>query len=139
VQRFRGVLVFKAHRLVYHATLVLILIKKKKVGSCRAHDQQSSRLDQFVCSRPFSRSCFFLHQDWDFLNCGEANSPGCKGESNIEKRPFGPMRVAGRRENNFEGQPAGVIYHPVYSSIRRLFALLGVHVWRRSVISEEDG
>ena len=30
VQRFRGGLVFKAHRLVYHSTLGLIVIKKKK-------------------------------------------------------------------------------------------------------------
>ena len=31
VQRFRGGLVFKAHRLVYHSTLGLRVIKKKKV------------------------------------------------------------------------------------------------------------
>jgi len=30
VKRFRGALVFKAHRLVYHSTLGLIVIKKKK-------------------------------------------------------------------------------------------------------------
>jgi len=30
VQRFRGGLVFKAHRLVYHSTLGLRVIKKKK-------------------------------------------------------------------------------------------------------------
>ena len=30
VQRFRGGLVFKAHRLVYHSTIGLIVIKKKK-------------------------------------------------------------------------------------------------------------
>ena len=30
VQRFRGGLVFKAHRLVYHSTLGLIVIKKKR-------------------------------------------------------------------------------------------------------------
>ena len=32
VQRFRGVLVCKAHRLVYHSTLGLRVVKKKKVG-----------------------------------------------------------------------------------------------------------
>jgi len=30
VNRFRGGLVFKAHRLVYHSTLGVIVIKKKK-------------------------------------------------------------------------------------------------------------
>ena len=30
VQRFQGVLVFKAHRLLYHSTLGLTVIKKKK-------------------------------------------------------------------------------------------------------------
>jgi len=30
VKRFRGGLVFEAHRLVYHSTLGLIIIKKKK-------------------------------------------------------------------------------------------------------------
>jgi len=33
VQRFRGGLVFKAHRLVYHSTLGLRVIKKKKKGT----------------------------------------------------------------------------------------------------------
>jgi len=32
VQRFRGVVVFKAHRLLYHSTLGLRVIKKKKYG-----------------------------------------------------------------------------------------------------------
>ena len=32
VQRFRGGLVFKAHRLLYHSTLGLRVIKKKKKG-----------------------------------------------------------------------------------------------------------
>jgi len=32
VQRFRGGLVVKAHRLVYHSTLGSRVIKKKKVG-----------------------------------------------------------------------------------------------------------
>ena len=32
VQRFRGGLVFKAHRLVYHSTLGVRVIKKKKHG-----------------------------------------------------------------------------------------------------------
>ena len=32
VKRFRGGLVFKAHRLVYHSTLCLRVIKKKKKG-----------------------------------------------------------------------------------------------------------
>jgi len=33
MQRFRGGLVFKAHRLVYHSTLGLRVIKKKKEQS----------------------------------------------------------------------------------------------------------
>ena len=32
VQRFRGGLAFKAHRLVYHSTLGLRVIKKKKIA-----------------------------------------------------------------------------------------------------------
>jgi len=32
VKRFRGELVFKAHRLLYHSTLGLRVIKKKKLG-----------------------------------------------------------------------------------------------------------
>jgi len=34
VQRFRGGLVFKAHRLLYYSTLGLRVIKKKKKGTC---------------------------------------------------------------------------------------------------------
>ena len=34
VQRFRGGLVFKAHRLVYHSTLGWRVIKKKKMRAC---------------------------------------------------------------------------------------------------------
>jgi len=33
VQRFRGGLAFKAHRLLYHSTLGLRVIKKKKIGT----------------------------------------------------------------------------------------------------------
>jgi len=33
VKRFRGGLVFKAHKLVYHSTLGLRVIKKKKAGA----------------------------------------------------------------------------------------------------------
>jgi len=33
MQRFRGGLVFKAHRLVYHSTLGVRVIKKKKKGN----------------------------------------------------------------------------------------------------------
>jgi len=35
VQRFRGGLVFEAHRLLYHSTLGLRVIKQKKVGADR--------------------------------------------------------------------------------------------------------
>jgi len=35
VQRFRGGLVFKAHRLLYHSTLGLSVLKKKKGGTVR--------------------------------------------------------------------------------------------------------
>ena len=54
MQRFRGGLVFKAHRLVYHSTLGLRVIKKKKkvtgVGSVAAdvplrHLREESRVD----------------------------------------------------------------------------------------------
>ena len=35
VQQFRGGLVFKAHRLSYHSTLGLRVMKKKKVADAR--------------------------------------------------------------------------------------------------------
>ena len=35
MKRFRGGLVFKAHRLVYHSTLGLGVTKKKKEDTCR--------------------------------------------------------------------------------------------------------
>ena len=38
MQRFRGGLVIKAHRLVYHSTLGWIVIKKKKVQSTVARE-----------------------------------------------------------------------------------------------------
>ena len=34
VKRFRGGIVFKAHGLVYHSTLGLRVIKKKKTSAC---------------------------------------------------------------------------------------------------------
>jgi len=44
VKRFRGGLVFKAHRLVYHSTLGLTVIKKKKkvTRSANAHGTSTS-------------------------------------------------------------------------------------------------
>ena len=39
VQRFRGGLVFKAHRLLYHSTLGLRVIKKKK----KSDDDETGR------------------------------------------------------------------------------------------------
>jgi len=37
MQRFRGGLAFEAHRLLYHSTLGLRVIKKKKIcGRCKA-------------------------------------------------------------------------------------------------------
>ena len=46
VNRFRGGLVFKAHRLVYHSTLGLRVIKKKKKSSRRraARGREGARL-----------------------------------------------------------------------------------------------
>ena len=51
VQRFRGGLVFKAHRLLYRSTLGLRVIKKKKGSGCgiapaeNVHDQRGDRVD----------------------------------------------------------------------------------------------
>ena len=50
VQRFRGGLVFKAHRLLYHLTLGLREIKKKR----------RTRLRSFSSSSPPSWSSYYL-------------------------------------------------------------------------------
>jgi len=46
VNRFRGGLVFKARRLVYHSTLGLRVIKKKKIHGERAADVAALRLSK---------------------------------------------------------------------------------------------
>jgi len=46
VQRFRGELVFKAHRLVYHSNLGLRVIKKKKKKES-GHGVQVKQLETF--------------------------------------------------------------------------------------------
>ena len=53
VQRFRGGLVFKAHRLVYHSTLGLRVIKKKKKveGSGFSDAFVRTEFAQFTCFR----------------------------------------------------------------------------------------
>ena len=43
VQRFRGGLVFKAHRLLYHSTLGVRVIKKKKCGKCLPCPERHAR------------------------------------------------------------------------------------------------
>ena len=43
VRRFRGGLVFKAHRLLYHSTLGSRVIKKKKKAPCIANRAESGR------------------------------------------------------------------------------------------------
>ena len=43
VKRFRGGLVFKAHRLVYHSTLGWRVIKKKKIGILLPNNQRQHR------------------------------------------------------------------------------------------------
>jgi len=45
VKRFRGGLVFKAHRLLYHSTLGLRVIKKKKVSQLRSRSQASVKAE----------------------------------------------------------------------------------------------
>ena len=47
VQRFRGGLVFKAHRLLYHSTLGLRVIKKKKMVDIRVSGFENARLSGF--------------------------------------------------------------------------------------------
>ena len=47
MQRFRGGLVFKAHRLLYHSTLGLRVMMKKKKKQCRG----------FISMRTCSRGC----------------------------------------------------------------------------------
>ena len=45
MKRFRGGLVFKAHRLVYHSTLGLkVKTKKKKIGGFEVWEVQGSEL-----------------------------------------------------------------------------------------------
>jgi len=45
VKRFRGGLVFKAHRLVYHSTLGLIVKKKKRTGDLGGEREAVGVLD----------------------------------------------------------------------------------------------
>jgi len=52
MQRFRGGLVFKAHRLVYHSTLGLKVIKKNKKGGTAVVDVLSL-LDEQLLERLF--------------------------------------------------------------------------------------
>jgi hypothetical protein len=62
VKRFRGGLVFKAHRLVYHSTLGLRVIKKEKVGGAgpggvergaeRARGTPAREQDAFISQFP---------------------------------------------------------------------------------------
>ena len=63
MQRFRGGLVFEAHRIVYHSTLGLGVIKKKKVHATREHlerfpglllERQVQDLDLTVLYVPYS-------------------------------------------------------------------------------------
>jgi len=46
VKRFRGGLVFKAHRLVYHSTLGLRVIQKKKAGNDLVEGVAVSEVDR---------------------------------------------------------------------------------------------
>jgi len=50
VKRFRGGLVFKAHRLVYHSTLGVRVIMKKKKKIVAQHPVRCSRLGAIVLS-----------------------------------------------------------------------------------------
>jgi len=74
MQRFRGGLVFKAHRLLYHSTLGLRVIKKKKKVPPQAfsqviyHEGSTSGCKEGV-SLPHSG----LQRD--FLNYPEVNDP----------------------------------------------------------------
>jgi len=52
VKRFRGGLVFKAHRLVHHSTLGLRVIKKKRVGT-GAHSISSQEAFKASWKREF--------------------------------------------------------------------------------------
>jgi len=42
LQRFRGGLAFKAHRLLYHSTLGLSVMNKKKIALSRSYWKQSA-------------------------------------------------------------------------------------------------
>jgi len=55
VKRFRGVLVFKAHRLVYHSTLGLRVMKKKKrrVEPAHVHEHEPA-VEQGIQTRGWS-------------------------------------------------------------------------------------
>jgi len=50
VQRFRGGLVFKAHRLLYHSTLGLRVIKKKKKECVRGSTPSGNSESSSSCS-----------------------------------------------------------------------------------------
>jgi len=52
VTRFRGGLVFKAHRLVYHSTLGIRVMKKKKTGLRLTTDADDGSLVRFDIGSP---------------------------------------------------------------------------------------
>ena len=60
MKRFRGGLVFKAHRLLYHSALGLRVIKKKKKGLTRAALRAVARIQQ-PCARAGSRYLVVVH------------------------------------------------------------------------------
>jgi len=77
VKRFRGGLVFKAHRVVYHSTLGWRVIKKKKkkygskICGPRFKDQGRSGGKGTQCFLGFHRTCMFRLDD--FLECPGQN------------------------------------------------------------------
>ena len=52
MNRFRGGLVFKAHRLVYHSTLDLRVIKKKKKKGRQVTGLDRNQSTPAPCSQP---------------------------------------------------------------------------------------
>ena len=57
-QWFRGGLVFKAHRLLYHSTLGLRFIKKKK--TCTHHGHGRVGIDRGLSLEKYSEREFFI-------------------------------------------------------------------------------
>ena len=112
VQQFRDGLVFKAHRLLYHSTLGLRVIKKKKKS---VHIIPTWQVELCQCtSFPLGK---YRHGFRVFTTHGAVQTTS-KGST-----PGDRLRVGWgltRREHSLFWDRPRVVYHRVYFSVRRI-------------------